>query len=636
MDNNMLRDEDCPLPYIDFNKFCRYQSDMLLKETDLFFNNHNLRLKKYILPVKLPDWAKSFSDVLDTGEEYEPLTTIYRHKHFLKCRILHNYSYIETRWNRSNDPRNKNIPFDLRPLTTEILNQLDIIDEDILDPEFSGLLITLNTYPYYNEDKPSGEAQENEKQPNNINGVEKVNGVKKNGPVCEKKQKYSKIICGALVECLITNERCIKSMWFHPNLSKHSSRLVLQNFLPRLMYEVFQLPSVIDESGKVSKFNKFTYIMHNDLDLFPRQCWLLFASIKKMSLPRHYEPSTFEDHPVSLVYGECHTDEVGYLKLRNEEENFDDNVTETNSPVSEDDDMTFNKNKLIHLDDYNIDLLNVQLNHSTLDPSTVIDNSSKSVEMVNSVVGSINHNDKSTVSERMDSGSTRKSIQETDGKTTNCVSNTSNNVDTNNNNPNNNSTVNPNLNGNAVNMNKVNSSIVDNKSKRNVKTVSGINYEVSDNTKNRLIKLLNSNAKINNLYKLFISVGSVNSTRNVSCTCRREKLKKNVDDQAWLDRLVGCSENYMYLMLPKRVERPRLGLLNRDGWRDLLITYVDNVLLHDLNKLLPDYLQTDDTLNTNINYNNNTEEWCQLKREDLIDVTSDTEVYMRLPDNYNN
>ncbi|EAN33886.1 hypothetical protein TpMuguga_01g00648 [Theileria parva strain Muguga] len=630
MDNKMIRDEDCPLPYIDFNKFCEYQSDMLLKETDMFFNNHNLRLKKYFLPVKLPDWAKSFSDVLDTGEEYEPLTTIYRHKHFLKCRVLHNYSYIETRWNRSNDPRNKNIPFDLRPLTTEILNQLDIIDEDILDPEFSGLLITLNTHPYHNEDKPSsGEVQGNENHlNNNVNGVEKVNGVKENGTVCEKKPKYSKIICGALIECLITNERCIKSIWFHPNLSKHSSRLVLQNFLPRLMYEIFQLPSVIDESGKVSKFNKFTYIMHNDLDLFPRQCWLLFASIKKMSLPRHYEPSTFEDHPVSLVYGECHTDEVGYLKLREENGNANENVTDANTPLSEDDDMTFNKSKLIHLDDYNIDLLNVQLNHSSMSRSSSMDETSNSKELVNGSVSSVNNSDKDMTDETIVSNGINNGAHETNGALINGVGN-ANDID-------------GNING-VSNVDELKdrryvncSATADNKNKRNERSLSGMSYEVPDNTKSRLIKLLNSDPRINSLYKVFISVGSVNSTRNVSCTCRREKLKKNVDDQAWLDRLVGCSENYMYLMLPKRVERPRLGLLNRDGWRDLLITYVDNVLLHDLNKLLPDYLQTEYNLNTNINYNNNTEEWCQLKREDLIDVTSDTEVYMRLPDNYNN
>ncbi|EKX72140.1 conserved hypothetical protein [Theileria equi strain WA] len=145
-------EEDVPLPYKDFKSFAKYQSDVLKSETDDFLKRHNLRLKKYILPSELPPWAKSFDEVLDTGKEFEPLTTVYRHKHFLKARILHNWSYIETRWNRSKDPRNKNIPFDLRPLTTEILNQLDVVNEDMLDPEFSGLLVTLNTYSYLPEE----------------------------------------------------------------------------------------------------------------------------------------------------------------------------------------------------------------------------------------------------------------------------------------------------------------------------------------------------------------------------------------------------------------------------------------------------------------------------------------------------
>eukprot|EP00371_Babesia_bovis_P002394 XP_001611041.1 hypothetical protein [Babesia bovis T2Bo] len=406
-----------PLPAEDFKGFAAHQKNLLLEETELFFKRHNLHLKKYILPVSLPDWAESLDQVLDTGVEHEPYTTIYRHQHFLKARVLRNWSYIETIWNAAAHPRNRNIPFDLRPLTREILNQLDATNTDLVDPEFSGLLVTLNTEPYVTA-KPS-DASEAAKSDNpnsseqaapntsTLNGATGQDGNIQGKPRLSHGdvQAKSKVIAGAIVECLMTNERCIRSIWMHPHLSKHSSRVLLQAFLPRLMLEIFEVPPVMTEKGP-SQYHKFAYVMHNDLDMFPRQCWLLFASIKKMSLPRHYEPSMFDEHPVELEYGECHNDEVGQYLL-----------------------------------------------------------------------------------------------PECPGKVEEGV---------------------------------------------------------------------------------LASVGTENSVRTVACKCYTEKIKKSVDTQAWLDRLVGCSEGYMCVLLPKRSERELLGLAPRDGWRDLIVDGLDRALLEEV------------------------------------------------------
>lgn len=43
-----------------------------------------------------------------------------------------------------------------------------------------------------------------------------------------------------------------------------------------------------------------------------------------------------------------------------------------------------------------------------------------------------------------------------------------------------------------------------------------------------------------------------------------------IDDQAWLDRLIGCTEAFMSIMLPKKAERQALGLYVREGWRDMV------------------------------------------------------------------
>lgn len=171
------------------------------------------------------------------------------------------------------------------------------------------------------------------------------------------------------------------------------------------MLEMFNVPSVMTDDGP-STYHKFAYAMHNDLDMFPRQCWLLLASIKKMSLPRHYEPSTFGEHPVELEYGECHMDEAGHLLLPEFSGIVDDGV--------------------------------------------------------------------------------------------------------------------------------------------------------------------------------LMSVGTECSVRSVSCNCYTEKLKKSMDSQAWLDRLVGCTESYMCIMLPKRIERESLGLHVRDGWRDLVASALDRPLLEEV------------------------------------------------------
>ncbi|ORM39593.1 uncharacterized protein BXIN_2913 [Babesia sp. Xinjiang] len=480
-----------PLPAEDFKAFAEHQKKLLLEETEQFFSRHNLQLKKYVLPVPLPSWAKSLDQVLDTGVEHEPYTTIYRHQHFLKARVLRNWSYIETIWNVSGNPRNKNIPFDLRPLTREIINQLDATNTDIVDPEFSGLLVTLNTQPFISnvsKDLPNGTigTQHHNKSNQNDQASKdgKNGGSSKNLPAQVGSADYkasgnpdgphakSKIIAGAIVECLMTNERCIRCIWLHPHLSKHSSRVLLQAFLPRLMLEMFNVPSVMTENGP-STYHKFAYAMHNDLDMFPRQCWLLLASIKKMSLPRHYEPSTFDEHPVELEYGECHMDEAGHLLLPEFSGIVDDGV--------------------------------------------------------------------------------------------------------------------------------------------------------------------------------LTSVGSENSVRSVACNCYNEKMKKSVDAQAWLDRLVGCTESYMCILLPKRCEREALGLSQRDGWRDLILDGLDRSLLEELLELLPvdsrdrfSHLYDPEVATVNVrcnaNLNSDLEEWCKLRSEDLIDVTSDTEMYMNVgvgEDDYN-
>ncbi|KAF8818368.1 hypothetical protein IE077_000298 [Cardiosporidium cionae] len=374
----------------------------MIDATNSFFKRHGIRLMKYVFPLRLPGNVKDLEELASQGKEQFPFTSIYRHMCNLKERILSNWSYIETPSNSSGDTRNCNMPFNLRPLSSQIIEQLDLLTKDLNDPEFSGVLITLHTARFTQVGLP-------------------------------ERQCLSKVVGGALIEGLVTNDRCIKAIWMHPQLSPKSTHVILQAFLPRVILEAFNIE--VEASADAAPF-KFVYAMHDDLDRWPRQSWLLMASSKKMGLTRHYEPSTSPEYLTDLLF-DLHED-------------------------------------------------------------------------------------------------------------------------------------------------------------------SGVKHNLK------------------------------------SCQCKVEKLKKSAKDQGWLERLIGCTEQLMYSLIPKRLERSRFGLPNssRLGWRDIVPDEFFQSVLDNVESLTPAGNAKQNTPAKTIIYNYAEDEWSGLNKDDLIDISSDSEIHLKKEGTY--
>lgn len=283
------------------------QKQLLVEETTDFFTRHHIRFKKHDLPLHFPPHIKDIHSIVAEGKEFPPYTTIYRHMCNFKQRVLSNWSYIRTEVNTPDHPRNKNIPFNLRELNKNIHSQLDSMAKDLNDKDFTGVLLTLHTHPFKHPGLPAD-------------------------------QPLSKVVGGALIEGLESNERCIKTIWLHPNLNTYATRVILQVFIPRILVEAFDIhienidgasnDFISDGSDHKVKGEtpiKFVYAMHDDLDMFPRQAWIFLASSKYFRLKRHYESSAA--HNVFLDYSGMHTD----VQIIKDEETADEGAPSESS-----------------------------------------------------------------------------------------------------------------------------------------------------------------------------------------------------------------------------------------------------------------------------------------------------------------
>ncbi|CAD2104574.1 conserved Plasmodium protein, unknown function [Plasmodium vinckei] len=121
------------------------------------------------------------------------------------------------------------------------------------------------------------------------------------------------------------------------------------------------------------------------------------------------------------------------------------------------------------------------------------------------------------------------------------------------------------------------------------------------------------------------------------CPCAETKEDpSNAEDAC--ERIIGCTELYMYFMLPKKEEREKLGLLKRNGWRDL----ISNTFEEDINENISNLLKIRTNimnLPNHINIQNkmyekgytstyiNKYEWCGLKIKDIRNAMNENFNY---------
>ncbi|GAW81098.1 hypothetical protein, conserved [Plasmodium gonderi] len=128
------------------------------------------------------------------------------------------------------------------------------------------------------------------------------------------------------------------------------------------------------------------------------------------------------------------------------------------------------------------------------------------------------------------------------------------------------------------------------------------------------------------------NIGKTTELSNV-CPCSSIK-NTNSDAEESYERIIGCSELYMYYMIPKKEERESLGLLKRKGWRDLISTTFDEDIHENISRIvkirtninnLYDHISMQNKLCEKI-YNStyiNKYEWCGLKIKDIRNMMNE-------------
>ncbi|KAK2197357.1 hypothetical protein BdWA1_000356 [Babesia duncani] len=224
-------------------------SEHLKQKCEAFFKDHGLIVKVRRLPV---DYIKSGSKEPIRYPSYHFISRQRRHmfEQLMRCR-----TFLDTRYNSCNEMRNSKSPFSLFELHSNILNHLHELMEDLNDPEFSGLHISLSTRAFTTNTEFG----------------------------CFKR---TKVVAWAIVELLTSNERCLKCLWVHPLLCATSTTAILSALLPYVIYVSFCVgPAIVDERYPYKMF----YVWLNDFDMFPRQALILLTSMERFGLVKHYD-----------------------------------------------------------------------------------------------------------------------------------------------------------------------------------------------------------------------------------------------------------------------------------------------------------------------------------------------------------
>lgn len=219
--------------------------------------------------------------------------------------------------NNPSEPRNKHLPFKLQPLPRSVAAELPELSKELLHEDFDGLLLTVHS----KELRPEGLA----KTPVGLRCTDLsiTCGIGSGAfwtdfRICfpyrfcfisspfllsffypfvllqvRSAIGLSKVFAGCVIESLASNERQLRALWVNHRLSARSTKLLLQVLLPRAVVEAFALegftytPAAMlqqqhqQQQPRVQSF-KSVFIDRRDLDIWPRQCWMLLPAVKNV------------------------------------------------------------------------------------------------------------------------------------------------------------------------------------------------------------------------------------------------------------------------------------------------------------------------------------------------------------------
>ncbi|KAL8439662.1 hypothetical protein Efla_004570 [Eimeria flavescens] len=320
------------------------QKRLLVEESDSWLDRHGMRMQRLRLPLQLPQHCSSWADVAAELERHPIHLKLLNHQRLLGKRLRGNWSYLSkplllatiTRFkpmlqqqllmllllllllllvvlpllllvvlllvlllllvtvsghpasvcinagnqtankNGPSEARNKGLPFRVQSLPRSVAAELQQLGHELLHEEFDGLLLTI---------------QSKEVKPNGL----------MDSPV-QQAVGASKVFAGCVIESLASNERQLRAVWVNRRLSARSTRLLLQVLLPRAVVEAFSLEGFAysaaamlqqqqqqqQQQARVQSF-KSVFVDRRDLDIWPRQCWMLLPSHKNFGWPLHYD-----------------------------------------------------------------------------------------------------------------------------------------------------------------------------------------------------------------------------------------------------------------------------------------------------------------------------------------------------------
>ncbi|KAK1934837.1 hypothetical protein X943_002121 [Babesia divergens] len=260
--------------------------DLLQRKCKQFFGKHNLVVKVRKLPAEGGLRRKIVSDKNSGPREilcYPAYHFISRQRRHMLEQLMRSRSFMITRYNSSKETRNFKSPFSLISIHGRMMEYAKSLCDDICDPQFSGIYISINT-----------KAFESNSEFGRI--------------------KRSKTIAWALIELLTSNERCFRGLWVHPSITAPSTTKLLSALIPYTITASFSFsPNNLDESYPIKAF----YAWLRDIDFFPRQALILLTSSERFGLIRHmdvcedeipYGASLSNEGKGEIFTGLCHID----------------------------------------------------------------------------------------------------------------------------------------------------------------------------------------------------------------------------------------------------------------------------------------------------------------------------------------
>ncbi|KAK1442024.1 hypothetical protein BgAZ_400540 [Babesia gibsoni] len=232
--------------------------ELLRYKCERFFDHHRLVVKVRKLPSA--GNLRSNTDSAKCGESkgtllYPAYHFVTRQRNHMFEQLMRSRTFLDTRYNGCNEMRNSKSPFSLIELHDGILKHVESLRNDLCDPEFSGIYISVSTKAF-ESDSEFGRV------------------------------RRSKTIAWALIELLKSNERCLKGLWVHPSVSAPATTALLSALLPYSIVASFRNSASNMEGGYLVK-TFFAWL--NDFDAFPRQALILLTSPDRLGLVKHYE-----------------------------------------------------------------------------------------------------------------------------------------------------------------------------------------------------------------------------------------------------------------------------------------------------------------------------------------------------------